>query len=97
MSALDKYNGSGVPSRIMRQTATEMQVARSKAAIEAVKMDNVVKLRMLAMQGAVDLDNFRQQSAASNPELNSILARIEMGYVNDVEQIIRGHVNPFGF
>ena len=89
--------GGGVPSRVVRQTAAAMQLERSKAAIEAIKLDNVTKLRMLAMQGAVDLDNFRQQAAANNPELNLILGRIEMGYVSDTEQIIRNHTNPFGF
>jgi len=96
MSSLIQPAG-GVPlSRGQRQTLRAMREERGRAAVAAVKIENARMHRQIAMESAVSLDDYRQLVAVNNPELNSVLARLEMGFVNDVEQIIRAHNNPLG-
>jgi hypothetical protein len=85
-----------VPSRQERlhQRALERVVLDTK--LTATKVDAEAALTGRIMERVVDVDGYRRALAGDDETLNSVLTRIELGFIAKAERIQRNFGSEFG-
>lgn len=62
---------------------------------EGLRVDAEAVLTGRIMERAVDVDNYRKILASGDPVLDSVLTRIEVGFVEKAQRIQRGFGSEF--
>lgn len=81
-----------VPSREDREHNKSIEGVVNQTKLAGLQVDAEAALTGRIMERAVDLDNYRRALAGDDPVLDSVLTRIEVGFV---EKALR-HQRDFG-
>ncbi len=81
-----------IPSRAERDHNRTMNSLVRATQVQGMRVDAEAALTGRIMERAVDLDNYRRALAGDDPVLDSVLTRIEVGFV---EKALR-HQRDFG-
>lgn len=81
-----------IPSRTERDHSRTMNGLVRATQVQGMRVDAEAALTGRIMERAVDLDNYRRSLAGDDPVLDSVLTRIEVGFV---EKALR-HQRDFG-
>ncbi|WP_148043345.1 hypothetical protein [Flexivirga caeni] len=84
-----------VPSKEERQHSRAVGNLIRETKFNALKVDAEAALTGRIMERAVDLDNYRRQLANGDPVLDSVLTRIEVGFVDKAQRIQRNFGSDF--
>lgn len=66
-----------------------------EAKFQGIRVDAEAVLTGRIMERAVDVDNYRKALAGGDPVLDSVLTRIEVGFVEKAQRIQRGFGSEF--
>lgn len=93
---LHRSTGGGLTTRAQRQHNTAVARVVADTKLTALKVDAEAALTGRIMERVVDIDGYRRALAGNDETLNSVLTRIELGFIAKAERIQHGFGSEFG-
>lgn len=90
VSPLMRTHGGLVQSREGRQLQRRLREAAADGIVRKARIAIATELAMDAMDSVSDVDSYRRNLAAGDPELNSVLVGVEVAHIQAVTRIQRG-------
>ena len=90
VSPLMRTHGGVVQSREGRQLQRRLRQEAADGIVQKARIAIATDVAMDAMDSVADVDNYRRNLAGGDPQLNSLLATVEMAHLRTVTRIQRG-------